>query len=178
MAAATDARIDAQQENLPKGDAPTQHIDRIELFRSEKKEGSSDNSPNSSSRSSFQSGDNVGLKNNNSPAVLDFAQNDPFAKVESVAGTDGDEADVTRGLKTGKKRPPKETSPEKSENKPESKSDAKSEPKSDVKPGTDSKQKPTEEPFKVLNDTSKLDPNKPTVLFLDEFRKSAPSLAQ
>ncbi len=176
MAAATDARIDAQQENLPKGDAPTQHIDRIELFRSEKQEGSSDSSPSSSSTSSLQSGDGVGLKNNNSPAVLDFAQNDPFAKVESVAGTDGEEADVTRGLKTGKKRPPKETSPEKSENKSEPKSEAKADAKSDVKPGTDSSQKPTEEPFKVLNDTSKLDANKPTVLFLDEFRKDAPSL--
>jgi hypothetical protein len=164
MAAATDARIDAPQENLPKGEAPTQHIDRIELFKSEKHENFTNSSSNNSPNSSLKSESGVGLKDNNSPAVLDFAQNDPFAKAEQSTEADEGVADITRGLKTGKKKSHKEANPDKQES------------KSDAKPVTDSSQKPTEEPFKILNDTSKLDPNKPTVLFLDEFRKSAPSL--
>ncbi|MFA6556258.1 MAG: hypothetical protein WCT03_07510, partial [Candidatus Obscuribacterales bacterium] len=149
MAEANDARIDAPKENQPKGDSPTQNIDRIDLFRSEKKEASA----------GAASGDTVGLKNNTDAGFLDFSQNDPFAAADS------DNGDLTRGAKNSKKSAPKESSTAK----PESKSDAKSE----AKPGAKAEDKPAEEPFKVLNDTSNLDPNKPTVLFLDDFRKDS-----
>lgn len=150
MAEANDARIDAPKENQPKGDSPTQNIDRIDLFRSEKKE----------APAGAASGDTVGLKNNTEAGFLDFSQNDPFADADS-------DNDLTRGAKNSKKSAPKESSAAK----PESKSDVKSDAKSETKPGAKAEEKPAEEPFKVLNDTSKLDPNKPTVLFLDDFRK-------
>lgn len=155
MAEANDARIDAPKENQPKGDSPTQNIDRIDLFRSEKKE----------APAGAASGDTVGLKNNTEAGFLDFSQNDPFATADS-------DNDLTRGAKNGKKSAPKEFSAAKPESKSDVKSDAKSEVKADAKPG----EKAAEEPFTVLNDSSKLDPNKPSVLFLDDFNKKKPFL--
>ncbi|MGD9681294.1 MAG: hypothetical protein AB7W16_08920 [Candidatus Obscuribacterales bacterium] len=83
------------------------------------------------------------------PEVLDFSQNDPlagFAALDSGV-TSGD---LTRGVK-GKARASETGDKSAGEN------------TTGKTPGE------TAEPFKILDDTSNLDPNKPTVLFLDQF---------
>lgn len=149
-------RVEAPQETGAKGDVATQHIDRVALLKSDR--------PDGSQAAATPPSDGVGLKNSKEPATLDFTQNDPLAKLgQPRSEASGDDShDVTRGVKTDKKHNPKEAAPDKPESKP-------------VAGGAE---KPPEAPFTVLNDTSKLDPKKPTVLFLDDFRKDAPGLHQ
>lgn len=144
MATATDSsRIDAPQEHSSKGDAPTQHIDRVELLKSDR--------PDSAQTAAKPAEGGLGLKGNSSEGVLDFGKDDPFSGDNS--------GDMTRAVKSGKKTQTKDSGVEKP-----------------AKPGADASDKPVEAPVKLLNDPEKLDPSKPTVLFLDDFRKSSAGL--
>lgn len=152
MATATDSsRIDAPQEHSSKGDAPTQHIDRVELLKSDR--------PDSAQPAAKPAEGGLGLKGNTSEGVLDFGKDDPFASDNS--------SDMTRAVKSGKKTHTQDSGVEKP---------AKSIAESGEKPAGKPADKPAEEPVKILNDPDKLDPNKPTALFLDDFRKSPAGL--
>jgi hypothetical protein len=113
--------------------------------------------------------DNVGLKGNTDNAVLDFGHNDPLAKFAADDAHDG-----TRGLKSQEKhgkvsdapseKPGQKTSGESSDK--SIKSD-----KSGDNVGDKNGNISTTDGYKILSDTSKLDPNKPTALFLDNFNR-------
>ncbi|MDQ5965924.1 MAG: hypothetical protein QG625_2079 [Cyanobacteriota bacterium erpe_2018_sw_39hr_WHONDRS-SW48-000098_B_bin.30] len=153
-AAADNSRMDVPQEQSLRGDAPTQHIDRVELLRSDKPEGTQ--------TASKPDSDGLGLKGNTSEGVLDFGKEDPFAAIgQSGKSLESDDlGDLTRGVKAGKKAATKDAG----------------DGKEKAKSGDASSESPTDSPVKILSDTSKLDPNKPTVLFLDDFNRAPASL--
>jgi hypothetical protein len=155
---ASDSRTDAPSERQQPRDNPTQHIDRMELMKSDR--------PQSASTSAK---DNVGLKGNTDNAVLDFGHNDPLAKFAADDAHGG-----TRGLKSADKHSKShDAAPEKPGQKPNSETGD----KPGDKPGEKSGDNTKADPYKLLDDPSKADPNKPTVLFLDDFKNEAPGLS-
>jgi len=132
---AGESRIESAPKRAETGDTGHQHIDRIELFKSD--------------RSGLQPQHADTASDGNEPGVLDFSQNDPLA---GFAALDTGAQDLTRGVKgkakaaeTGEKVAGDKTAGDKTAGEPA-------------------------EPFEILGDATNLDPNKPTVLFLDQFK--------